>query len=52
MLEGHSYPVLAIAFSPDGKRIATAAGDDTRVTQPGEVKVWSAADGKELMSFT
>lgn len=51
-LEGHSFPLTAIAFSPDGKRIATSAGDETRVTQPGEVKVWNAADGKELWSFT
>jgi WD40 repeat protein/predicted dehydrogenase len=50
--KGHSYPVTAIAFSPDGKSIATAAGDETRVTQPGEVKVWSVADGKALFSFT
>ena len=43
--------MLAIAFSPDGKRLATAAGDESRVTLSGEVKVWDAATGKELWSF-
>ncbi len=52
VLTGHHFPVRAIAFSADGKRIATAAGDEERITQPGEVKVWNAADGKELNSFS
>lgn len=47
----HTYPFTAVAFSPDGRWIATAAGDETRVTQPGEVKVWNVADGKQLLSF-
>jgi WD40 repeat protein/predicted dehydrogenase len=51
VLSGHRFPVRAIAFSADGKLIATAAGDEDRVTQPGEVKVWNAADGKQLNSF-
>src|SRR5579863_5712107 len=50
-LRGHRFPVLAIAFSPDGSRIATAAGDETRITQRGEVTVWNTADGKEIFSF-
>ncbi|HEV8001633.1 MAG TPA: Gfo/Idh/MocA family oxidoreductase [Planctomycetaceae bacterium] len=52
VLTGHRFPVRAIAFSADGKKIATAAGDEDRVTQPGEVKVWNAADGKQLNSFS
>jgi WD40 repeat protein/predicted dehydrogenase len=51
-LAGHRFPVRAIALSANGKVIATAAGDPDRVTQPGEVKVWSAADGKPLNSFS
>jgi WD40 repeat protein len=35
----HSAPVTAIAFSPDSKRIATAAGD-------GTVRFWDAATGE------
>ncbi|HET6324727.1 MAG TPA: Gfo/Idh/MocA family oxidoreductase [Planctomycetaceae bacterium] len=52
VLTGHHFPVRAIAFSVDGKRIATAAGDEERITQPGEVKVWNTADGNELNSFS
>ena len=52
VLGGHKFPVRAIAFSADGKRFATAAGDEERVTQPGEVKVWNAADGKLIDSFS
>jgi WD40 repeat protein/predicted dehydrogenase len=51
-LVGHRFPVRAIAFSADGKLIATAAGDEDRVTQPGEVKIWRAAEGKQLNSFS
>jgi serine/threonine protein kinase/WD40 repeat protein len=42
-LKGHSASVVNIAFSPDGKRIATAAS--------GEVKLWDSATGKELLSL-
>ncbi len=52
VLGGHKFPVRAIAFSADGKRFATAAGDEERVTQPGEVKVWNAVDGKLIDSFS
>jgi WD40 repeat protein len=52
VLAGHGFPVRAIAFSADGKLLATAAGDEDRITQPGEVKVWNAADGKQLYSFS
>src|SRR5262249_1046086 len=40
---GHTTFVAALAFSPDGKRIASFASDDT-------VKVWDAATGAELLS--
>ena len=43
-LRGHKQDVRALAFSPDGKRVVTG-GDD------GLVKIWDAADGRELLSF-
>ena len=43
-LRGHSGPVNAVAFSPDGKRLATASGDQT-------AKVWDAESGKELRTL-
>ena len=38
-LEGHTGYVLAAAFSPEGKRIATAGDDE-------EIKVWNLETGK------
>jgi WD domain, G-beta repeat len=44
-LRGHSREVYSVAFSPDGQRIATGAGD-------GTAKVWDAASGTEFFSLT
>jgi WD40 repeat protein len=38
-LRGHGHLVLALAYSPDGKRLATASTDKT-------VKLWNAETGK------
>jgi WD40 repeat protein/serine/threonine protein kinase len=42
-LSGFQHLVWGIAFSPDGKRLATASLD-------GKVRVWDVAAGKELFS--
>ena len=44
-LTGHSGPVLSIAWSPQDDMILTASADRS-------IKVWSAADGKLLRSFS
>ncbi len=44
---GHSTHVLSVAFSPDGRRIATASGQ-WFTGDPGEVKLWDAASGELL----
>jgi len=40
--------VNAVRFSPDGKTLATGAGEPTR---SGEIKLWNVADGKFLRAF-
>jgi dipeptidyl aminopeptidase/acylaminoacyl peptidase len=43
-LLGHRFPVVDVAFSPDGKYIATASQDET-------ARLWDAQDGKLLQTF-
>jgi WD40 repeat protein len=50
----HSYPVVSLAFSRDGRVLAAAGGKHDRaslnwiVQAPGEVKLWDVRSGKEL----
>src|SRR5262249_34006288 len=44
ILKGHTYLVHSVAFSPDGKRLATASAD-------GTAKVWDAATGQETLTL-
>ena len=44
-LKGHNGWVRSVAFSPDGKRLASASQMD------GTVKVWDAATGQETLTL-
>ncbi|MFF8973598.1 NB-ARC domain-containing protein [Streptomyces sp. NPDC014995] len=44
-LTGHRGPVYAVAYSPDGARIATSSRDTT-------VRMWSSATGETLHTLT
>lgn len=44
-------PIMGVVFSPDGRFIATASGDDTRPTQPGRVKLYSVESGELVREF-
>jgi RNA polymerase sigma factor (sigma-70 family) len=46
LLKSIDEQVLAVAFSPDGKRLVTAGARDDL---PGQLMIWDVATGKELV---
>src|SRR5262249_25614007 len=54
---GHGPPVLVVAFSPDGRRLASGTGVGGVVMgrpddKPHEVKIWDARTGRELLALS
>jgi WD40 repeat protein/tRNA A-37 threonylcarbamoyl transferase component Bud32 len=53
-LGGHADSVYAVAFSPDGRRLATTSGNGNHHIAdgtPGELRLSDAATGKELLAL-
>ncbi len=46
VLEGHSSPVRALAFSPDGRFIASGSGEWEAETPDYSVRLWDLSTGK------
>jgi len=49
-----AVPVMGVAYSPDGRRIATGHGFGTKrgfLASPGEIMVWDDATGRQLLRF-
>src|SRR4029077_13253139 len=47
--KGHAIEVYDVAYSPDGRWLASGGGNDDR--PPGEVRLWDAATGKPIRTF-
>jgi hypothetical protein len=50
ILDRHRLPITALAFSPDGKRLASVASDWERPGPDNEIKVWEVSTGREAAS--
>jgi len=50
VLEGHQVAIRSLAFSPDGKTLASGAGKSL-VGPQGELRLWDVAGRKEIRRF-
>jgi WD40 repeat protein len=49
-LRGHRLPIHSLAFSRDGRRLASCSSDTADFTS-GDVKLWDVASGRELFTL-
>jgi WD40 repeat protein len=53
---GPTAPIVSLAFSPDGKRLALAAGNALKADSPGDIRLWDMSDdlrwSKDLRGHT
>jgi WD40 repeat protein len=47
-LKGHTHLVYSVAFSPDGKTLASGSGG---MGATGEIKLWDLATAREMATF-
>ena len=53
-LRGHQTPIAAVAFSPDGRLLASGAGGETTRSATridNAVRIWDVAGAKQLAAF-
>jgi WD40 repeat protein len=50
-MTGHSGSIASVDVSPDGKRIVTAGSGVGGPRDPGEIKIWDAATGRETLNL-
>src|SRR5262249_11949536 len=56
-LKGHAAPVVSVALSPGSTRLASSSSRPNEISavrdpgEPGEVKVWDAQTGEELLTL-
>jgi WD40 repeat protein/serine/threonine protein kinase len=50
VLRGHIGRFAALAYSPDGERVASIAIDLERLSHNGEIRVWDTRFGREIWS--
>jgi WD40 repeat protein len=47
-LAGHPTVVMGVAFTPDGKMLASGSGEKIFVKKAGDLRLWEVATGKRL----